>query len=136
MYIINIIPAVTPKKALSYDHEKDELIIEKADIVALVELQNPDNLQEAATVPMYMCCDSFGVYFSPQLSINFLEFVDTHEDVDFGKYIEQIKEIKDFYIKVKNKTDFETIEVEKRGNLTQIKRIIRSKKIEEPKYDS
>lgn len=133
MFIVNIIAAPSPKKAVSYDHMKDELIIEKADIIALVEIANPDNPGETATIPMYMCSDSFGVYFSPQMSINFLEFIEPHDSVDLGKYLEQIEDIKKFHEDVDNNT--ETIEVERKGNLTQIKRIIKQRKTETPKDD-
>lgn len=133
MFIVNIIPAPTPKKAISYDNEKDELIIEKADIIALVEIANPDQPSETATIPMYMCCDSFGVYFAPQMSINFLEFIEDWDAVDLGKYTQHISEINKFHENIKNKT--ETVEVERKGNLTQIKRIIRHKKEETKKDD-
>lgn len=131
MLIVNIIAAPSPKKAVSYDHDKDELIVERADVISLVEISNPDNAGEIATIPMYMCADSFGVYFAPQMSINFLEFIEPHDSIDMGKYEEHIKEIKKFHEDEKA----ETIEVERKGNLTQIKRIIRQKKIEDPKND-
>lgn len=133
MFIVSIIAAPSPKKAVSYDHVKDELLIEKADIIALVEINNPDNPGETATIPMYMSSDSFGVYFAPQMSMNFLEFIEPHDSIDLSKYLEQMEDIKKFHEDVENKT--ETIEVERKGNISHIKRIIKQRKTEEPKDD-
>lgn len=134
MFILNIIPAPSPRKAISYDIKTNELIIEKADVIALVELQNPDNPQEMATIPMFMCSDSYGVYSAPQVNMGFLEFVEPHENIDLGKYTDQIKEIKKLYNSVKD--GLEEVEVENKGNVTHIKRIIRNKKKDLPKNEN
>lgn len=131
MNILSIMAAPSPKKALLYDNEKDELVFERADIIGLIEMENPDNPGELATMPMYMCHDSFGVYFVPQLSMNFIEFVDDLDNIDLGKYNEQVKDIKKFYEEVLS--DIETVEVESKGNVSHIRRIIRNKKPTEPK---
>ena len=132
MLIINIIAAPVVKKAISYDPIADELIIEKADIIGLMEVANPEAPDEMATVPMYLCSDNMGVYFPPQLSIMFLELVDSIENIDLSKYKDLIEEIKKVYAEMENST--ETVEVEQKGNVSHIRRIIRSKKNkEEPK---
>lgn len=128
MFIINIISAPNPKKAVTYDEKNDNLVITAADVIALVEVPNPDNSNEVATVPMIMCCDSFGVYYPPQLDINFLEFIEQNDIVDIGKYTLLINEIKKFY---KESVDTK-VEVKNKGNVSFIKRL----KKEDPKNDS
>lgn len=135
MSIINIIAAPRPKKAIWYDVEKDELVIDTADIIGLVEIQNPDNLDEIAVVPMYMVSDDFGTYRLPQVNANFIEFIDINEQVDYGDYEKSILDIKTMYEKFK-KDSPEVVEVETQGNISKIKRIIRHSKPEVPKSDS
>lgn len=132
MHIINIIPAPVPKKAVYYNLQKDKLFTENADIIALTEIQNPDNPQEAAVLPLYMCCDALGVYFPPQMDITFLEFIGVNDEINPVKYEKHIVELKKLYANLKDKT--EVIEVESKGN---IRKIIRPTKIkDEPKTDS
>lgn len=135
MSIVNIIAAPRPKKALWFDVEKDELVIDVADIIGLIEIQNPDNLDEIAIVPMYMVSDDFGTYRLPQVNMNFVAFLEMNEDVDYGLYETTINEIKAMYESFK-KDSPEVVEVEKKGNVTQIKRIIRHTKPEVPKNDN
>jgi hypothetical protein len=132
MLIVNIIPAPHSKKAVWYDPQDDHIVIATADVIGLVELENPDNAQEIATIPMYMTADKLGVYTLPQLDVNFLEFLDGNDSVDIGKHVKQIEEIKQLY----KKTRTEVVEVEKTGNVTQIKRIIKNVKTEAPKHDN
>lgn len=133
MLIVNIIPAQVIKRAVWYDPSKDDVVMGVSDVIGLVELENPDNPQEIATIPMYMTCDHLGVYTLPQLDVNFLELiVYDGNPLDIGKYADQIKEIKELYKNIKP----EVVEVEKKGNVTQIKRIIRNIKSEVPKHDN
>lgn len=131
MFTINIISAPTPRKVVSYDPDKDDILIQVSDIIGLIEVQNPDNPSESTSVPMYMCCDSFGMYFPPQLDINFIEFIDMNTTLDLGKYKDHVDELKKFYAKLKT----DTVEVEQKGNVSHIRRIIRKNK-EEPKNDT
>jgi len=132
MFILNIIPAPVPKKAVLYNPENDTLIIQPADIIALMELENPDAPGETATIPMYLCSDSLGVYFPPQMDITFLDLIDSPKTVDIGDYTDQILEIKKFF----DEAEADTVEVETKGNVSQIKRFVRPRKKEEPKNDS
>ena len=125
MQILNIIPAALPKKAVFYDPVKDELVTEIADVIALIEVENPDNPRELVTVTMYMTCDNFGVYFPPQLNYTFIEFTDARAEPSRTSYKDPIKYITGIYKSVKDQT--ELVEVKKEDNVSYIKRIIKPK---------
>lgn len=130
MFIINIIPAPQPKKAVSYDPIEDDLVIQTADVIGLIEVQNPENPQEVANMPMYMVSDEFGIYNAPQVDPHFLEFIELGDALDLDKYKAQIEGIKKFHEEIEN----ETVEVESKGNVSHIKRFVRpAKKKEDPK---
>jgi hypothetical protein len=126
MLIINIIPAPHSKRAVWFDPSKDHLVFALSDVIGLVEIENPDNPTESATIPMHMVCDQFGVYTLPQLDINFLEFAEPADVADMSKYQDQINEIKIFYEKMKKQQGDEVVEVETKGNVSRIKRIIKN----------
>lgn len=134
MLIINIIPAPHSKRAVWFDPSKDHLVFALSDVIGLVEIENPDNPQESSTIPMHMVCDQFGVYTLPQLDINFLEFAEPTDIADMSKYQDHINEIKIFYEKMKKEGD-QVVEVETRGNVSQIKRIIKNIKMDTPKHE-
>lgn len=135
MFINSIIPAPNAKKAVWYDPIKDDIVITTSDIIGLIELLNPENPEETATIPMYMTADKLGVYTLPQLDVNFLEFLDPFDSVDLGKYTQQIQDIKILYAKMQAENP-EVVEVETKGNVSQIKRIIRNIKSESPKHEN
>lgn len=123
---MQIIPAVTPKKTVMYDPIKKQIITETADVIGLIEMPDPDNENVIAIIPMYMSSDSFGFYALPQLSPAFLGFVGLNDLVSLGDYKSKIDEINKEYDKFA--AQFEEIEVEKEGNVSHIRRIIREKK--------
>jgi hypothetical protein len=98
--ILNIIAAPFPKRAISYDPIKDELVFENADIIGLIEMFNPDDPTEVAVVPMYMTADNLGGYGLPQFSEFFLELADIKDDIDYGKYADKIAELKEHFNRV------------------------------------
>jgi len=130
MLILNIIPAQFPKRAVLYDAKNKQLIFETADVIGLVELQNPDDLEEVTVVPMYMTSNTLGVYSLPQLAINFLEIIPLNETVDYSTYLKQIKDIETLLKNLPNKD--EVVEVETKGNISRIKRIIKNVTSEKP----
>jgi len=129
--IINIIPAPTPKKAVVYDPIKDEVVFETADVIGLVEVINPDNEQEGVIIPMYMCSNSMGTFYPPQMDINFLELIPMNKDLDLSKYVDTINELKKYYQEIEEGI----IEVETKGNVSSIKRFIKPSKKDKPKND-
>lgn len=135
MMIVNVIAAPHQKRAIWYDPHKNDLIVKPADLIGLIELENPDNPSEIATVAMYMTCDHLGVYGLPQLDVNFLEMINANETLDIGKYTQQIEGIKELYAKIKAKGP-EIVEVETEGNVSKIKRIIRQTKPETPTHEN
>ena len=126
MNIIQIMPAVTPKKAVIYDPLENKLVIEVADIIGLIEMPAPEDESMVAIIPMYMCTDESGFYQLPQLFPTFLGLIDKDEVVSLADYSEQIVAIKADYEKAIN--NLEEIEVERKGNVSHIKRIVRQKK--------
>lgn len=132
MMIISILAAPNPKRAVWYDKEKDDLVFQIADIIGLISMENPDDPEELCTIPMYMTPDNFGGYSLPQMDINFIEFIDLDTNIDLGKYLDIIIEIKKLYEEIES----ETVEVETKGNVSQIKRFIRPLKKETPKDDN
>ena len=125
---MSIIPAPKARRAVWYDRDKDDLVFQIADIIGLISMENPDDVEELCTIPMYMTPDNFGGYILPQMDINFIEFVELDAEIDLGKYIDNIEEIKKLY----EELDSETVEVETKGNVSQIKRFIRPSKKEIP----
>ena len=125
-YITNIIPASTAKKAILYDPDTDDLIIQRADVVGLIEIQNPDDPQEVASAAMYMIADDLGIYSPPQMHYNFIELIEDHpfDTVDLSDYLDDIEEIKKIHTQLKN-TNPEIIEVEQKGNVSTIKTFIK-----------
>ena len=134
MLIINIFPAPHAKRAVWFDPSKDHLVFAVSDVIGLIELENPDNPQESATLPMHMVCDQFGVYTLPQLDMNFLEFAEPADIADMSKYQDQIEEIKTFYKEMKKKGE-EVVEVETKGNVSRIKRIIKNINMDGHKHE-
>lgn len=135
MTVLNIIQAPSTKRAVWYDPNRDELILKIADVVGLVELQNPDNIEESTTIPMYMTSDRYGIFSLPQLDANFLEFIDPGDHIDIGNYTDKIEEIKNLYKTLKANSP-EIIEVETNGKVSKIKRIIKNVKTEGPKNEN
>jgi len=129
MMIMSIMAAPNPKRAVMYDDNTDELVFHLADIIGLIAMDNPDEPDEVAYIPMYMVSDNFGGYNLPQLDIRFIEFINTFDQVNLDQYLPQIEEIKQEISNIQNGT----IEVETKGNLTQIKRVTRRPKLEAPK---
>lgn len=121
--IITIIPAPTSKKAVIYDPIKDEVVFETADVIGLIEVVNPDDTQEGVVIPMYMCSNSMGTFYPPQMDINFLELVSMNTDLDLSKYVEQIDELKKYHKDIEESM----VEVETKGNLSSIKRFVKPK---------
>ena len=136
MLIINIIPAPHTKRAVWFDPTDDHLIFALSDVIGLVEIENPDNPEETATIPMHMICDQFGVYTLPQLDMNFLAFAEPSDVADMSKYQEQIDEIKTLYEKMKKQQQGEeVVEVETKGNVSRIKRIIKNVNMDGIKHE-
>lgn len=133
MLIINIIAAPVPKLAVIYNPLIDMITYEEADIIGLMEVLNPDDPNDLGSLPVYMIADSFGVYSPPQFSVGFLEFVSKDQPVNLDKYKDQVVEIKKFFAEVASST----VEIETKGNLSQIKRpFLKSIKKDEPKNDA
>ena len=130
MLIHSLIAAPTAKKMVIYDIEKDELVIQLADVIGIVEIPSEDEDMVTIT-PMYLCSDSMGIYTAPQLFITFLDLVDKDAVVDLGKYIDQIDEVKRL---IKEETG-ETVEVETTGNVSRIRRFEVKKKKEDQDDD-
>lgn len=133
MLIINIIPAPVTKLAVIYNPTIDMITTEVADVIGLMEVLNPDDPDELGSLPVYMIADSFGVYSPPQFSVGFLEFIPMGQLINVDKYKDQVAEIKKFFAEIHSNT----IEVETKGNLSQIKRpFLKSIKKDEPKNDA
>ena len=133
MLIINIIAAPVPKLAVMYNPLLDMITTEVADVIGLMEVLNPDDPNELGSLPVYMIADSLRVYSPPQFSVGFLEFIADTDTLDLDKYKDQVIEIKKFFAEVESNT----VEVETKGNLSQIKRpFIKMVKKDEPKNDS
>jgi len=132
MMILSILAAPNPKRAVLYNPKTDDLIFELADIIGLIAMENPDDPEEMTYIPMYMISDDFGGYNLPQMDVRFIEFVNPKDDLDLGKYTQQIEEIKELITKM----DEETVEVTTTGNVSQIKRFIRYTKPETPKDEN
>jgi len=130
--ILSILAAPNPKRAVLYNPKTDDLIFELADIIGLIAMENPDDPEEMTYIPMYMISDDFGGYNLPQMDVRFIEFVNPKDDLDLGKYTQQIEEIKELITKM----DEETVEVTTTGNVSQIKRFIRYTKPETPKDEN
>jgi hypothetical protein len=133
MIVTSIIAAPHPKRAVMYDPDKDDLVFHVADIIGLISMEDLEEPDQFITIPMYMISDEFGGYNLPQMDARFIEFVDMNEDIDYGKYITQVEEIKKLIASI----DAQTVQVETIGNVSRIKQFTRpTPKKDKPDYEN
>lgn len=134
MLIAQIMAAPTPKFAVSYDPESKCLLYENAEVIGLVQLENPDEPNEIQQLPCYLVANKYGFFWVPELEYNFLIYVDKGQNLSMdSNWIKaRIAEIEADYVSIGNEAQkTETIEVETKGKVTHIRRKIKHVKNEE-----
>lgn len=125
MNVLQIIAAPNPKKAVFYNPVDKIVYFESADLIGVVEFEDPDGSGMVANLASYLCTDKLGFYMAPQMQLNFLDIIDNSEtELDLGKYKKSMELITEAYKEFdKQFTDVEAVRVENKGNLSKILRM-------------
>lgn len=127
-----IMAAPRPMRAVKYDPIREEIVLEIADLIGLIEMDDPEQPDLVSVIPLLMSMDEMGGYILPQFDITFLEFIDMKADIDYGKYQDQILHIKAELAQL----NANIVEVETKGNISQIKTFVRKPKKDKPDYEN
>lgn len=131
MLIMQIIQAPSPKLAVSYDCDAKCVVYEKAEIIGIVQLENPEEPGDVQLVPCYLVSNRYGFFWVPELEYNFIMYAEINQVVNVGvDFIQaRIKEIEATHKEIED--EHETVEVETKGKVTHIRRTIKRVKKED-----
>lgn len=121
MIVTSIIAAPSKKVAVFYDPKTDELIYRSCEVIGLVQLEDPEDLENIQQVPCYMASTQEGYFFVPELEYDFLQYITSHEDLNIETLTPLIEQIK----KVYKEAEMQVVEVETRGKVSTIKRTVK-----------
>ena len=121
MIVTQIIAAPTKKFAVFYDPKAEDIVYRSCEIIGLVQLEDPEDPDNIQQVPCYMLCNPDGYFFVPELEYDFIQYINTHDDIDLEKMKPQIEQIKKTY----KEAELEVVEVKTTGKISTIKRTIK-----------
>jgi hypothetical protein len=127
MIVTQIIPAPTPKIAVTYNPAEKTVNFLMAEIIGLVSVADDEGDEQL--VPCYLVANRQGYFWVPELEYDFICYLDKEEMMAFNPELfkDRLIEIEAQYQEAVDGT--ETIQVESKGNVRTIHRI--KKKAEE-----
>ena len=115
--VLQIMAPTTYKEAVMYDPVIQKLTHHFIEIIGLVSIGEPG---EEIITPCYMCSNSLGMFWVPDMEPTFIQYVKTTEEVDIASIPDKIKEIEEWWTSAQK--DQAPVTVEKKGKVSYIKR--------------
>ena len=115
--VLQILEPTTPKVAVMYDPILGKLTYHDVELIGLSDVGEEES---PLLVPCYMCSNSLGLFWIPDLQPTFIEYIKPGSEVDIKTARDKIEEIEKWWNTAE--TDLEPVRVEKKDNISYIKR--------------
>lgn len=115
--VLQIMAPVFARMAVMYDPVQKKLTEHMVEVIGLVACGEEN---EELLTPCYMCTNSLGMFWVPDLEPTFICYVKPGEDVDASTVSDKLVEIEKWWNTAKK--DIEVTKTETKGKVTYIKR--------------
>lgn len=115
--VLQIMAPVFARQAVMYDPILQKLTYHMVEAIGLVAL-GAEN--EELLTPCYMCANSLGMFWVPDMEPTFIQYVKPGDEVDITTVSDKIQEINGWWDSAEK--DMAPVEVENKGKVSYIKR--------------